>query len=165
MTRLLELKLRFSDAVYAIETTPKSLRKWLQNPDVALFTEDEDSKGWKNFSFGDIALLALMRKAVDYGFTASEANEIAINILRMFPQVFRYRNMPYNAMPAVWMNRKILLWKDGDAWQIELRDNWKGNPEPSDAYIVIDVYRILRRALQRAVESNSDGEAESEGGE
>ena len=75
---LQDLRLRFSDVVFAIDTTPKSLRKWLQSGKLKL--DSDSQEGWRNFSLYDLAMLAIMRKLVDFGVSVQDAAQIATHV-------------------------------------------------------------------------------------
>lgn len=159
MSPISELKFRFSDAVYAIGTTPKSLRKWLQAGQAAR-SNDEERKGWHSFDFVDIALLAVMRKCVDYGLPVEAAKAVAVEQLKVFGPLLGYKNTPSDALVAIWMNRVLLVWLDGETYQQKIVNNWSADHHPAESYIVIDVATLLRKAFDRAIESASDGAAD-----
>ena len=62
MNPLLDFKIRFSDAAYAIESTPKALRNWIQKGQVTLVSED--TGGWREFSLAEIAILAVINDPI-----------------------------------------------------------------------------------------------------
>jgi hypothetical protein len=68
-------KLRFSDAVHAVESTPKALRKMLQNPHLVLPAPVGD--GWKEFSLLQIAVLAIARRLIEFGYSVQSASRTA----------------------------------------------------------------------------------------
>jgi hypothetical protein len=72
-------KLRFSDAANAIESTPKALRKMLQNPGLVLPVPVSD--GWKEFSLVQIAVLAIARRLIEFGFSVESASRNACSVL------------------------------------------------------------------------------------
>lgn len=169
--QLLERKLRFSDVAYAIDSPPKALRNWLQRRQVALFSDDL-SDGWREFSFADIAVLALVRKMVDFGVPVETANGLAHNAVAMF-QIDRFKNMPPTVLATIWHNRTLVAWPTGsNSWALNSFGNWQdprdiaaaltaeGQTTPASAYLSIDVEAVLRTAFERAQESVSVGEAQ-----
>lgn len=60
-------KLRFSDVAYAVESTPKALRKMLQNPTLVMPAAETD--GWTNFSLVQVAVLTIARRLIEFGFS------------------------------------------------------------------------------------------------
>jgi hypothetical protein len=75
MSRPKVKKLRFSDAVNAVESTPKALRKMLQNPHLVLPVPVSD--GWQEFSLLQIAVLAIARRLIEFGFSVQSASRSA----------------------------------------------------------------------------------------
>jgi hypothetical protein len=72
-------KLRFSDVAKAIESTPKALRKMLQNPGLVLPAPVTD--GWTEFSLVQIAVLAVARRLIEFGFPVQFASTNACSVL------------------------------------------------------------------------------------
>lgn len=154
MSATLAKKLRFSDVVYAIGTTPKSLRLWLQRGLVALHTPKPEGGGWTEYSFHDIAILALVRALVNFGVDVPTASSIANTIMgdHFFPQMNHLQNpdeMPAAALALTWSNRRLYLYRDGDDWCMKLVTLWESDlgrrkmiaqqfpdraEHPSDAY-------------------------------
>lgn len=154
MPHIRDRKLRFSDAAYAIDAPPKSLRNWLQREQVVL--PGEHDGGWRAFSYLDIAVLALVRPLVEYGLLVREANDIAHAALNMFPQGFGIAELSPTGLTMLWTNRTLLVWRDGGGWRLHVSDNWQP-AVPSSAYLALHVETIWRTAFDRAAESNSDG--------
>jgi hypothetical protein len=163
MNATMSKKLRFSDAVYAMQTTPKTLRNWLQRSLVALDTErPPGDAGWIEYSFVDIGVLVLTKLFVDFGVSVPVANAMAIRVTFMHPTPFMRHpeNMPLNAWVATWAGRRLLAYPEAsepNGWALDsitLREK----PDPQIlAYISIDVETLLRGAFTRALESNSEG--------
>jgi hypothetical protein len=152
-----EKKFRFSDAVYAIETTPKSLRKWLQNSDLKLVFSGEE-RGWREFSFADLAVLVTMRKLVDFGFTVDTANNFANMTLMSHERLFKYRNTPPEAVVAAFRYVKVKIWRALDDWFWRIDPDIAERPDPADAYLTLNMYDILSRLLERAKENTEEAE-------
>lgn len=165
MDETLARKLRFSDVVYAIETTPKALRNWLQRKQVPLETPETDG-GWRDFSFSDIAILVLVRALLDFGIGVVDAGKIAKATIQFFPLPAKPRfkkpeETPVFALSIVWSNSRLLVYRTPDGWQLQRRLPWEKD-EPSNIYIVLDVEQILDRAFERALESNTEGAIDDE---
>lgn len=162
MPPFFEPKLRFSDAFYAIESTPKSLRKWLQNEDVVLPSSvgesAEENRGWKNFSFADLAVLALMRSLVDFGCTVIEANGLAAKMILASRSTMHPRNMPPQAFVASWLTRRIVVWRENESWAFDMPHKIGELAPPAITYLIIEPAELFRRVFARAIESNLDGE-------
>ncbi|QIG92878.1 MerR family transcriptional regulator [Bradyrhizobium sp. 6(2017)] len=188
MNATLARKLRFSDAAYAINTTPKTLRNWLQRGVVNIHTPQQEG-GWTEYSFIDIAILALVRSLVSWGVSVPTASNIANKIMTdFFPDLLRLKdpeNMPAGVLASIWSNQRLHLVQEGDDWRIRhvaLYDSKidsirnKGfNPglpsgiaalrreiEPAPVFLTIDVETILRTAFERANESVNEGQDDQE---
>lgn len=132
MNAILAKKLRFSDVVYAIDTTPKSLRLWLQRGLVEIHTPKREGGGWSEYSFRDIAILALVRSLVNFGVDVPTASSIANAIMgdRFFPQMVYLQNpdnMPVGALALMWSNRRLYLYREGDDWKMKLVALWESD--------------------------------------
>lgn len=149
MNAVADKKLRFSDAVYALETTPKSLRKWLQNPDFRLISEQPEGE-WKNFSFADIGCLAIMRKLVDFGVGVVDANEIASDVIKhKLGPLLKSKNMPPRALEAGFSNMTLAVWRDQDGWRFDLL--YPASDAPDEAAILfVRLGSVIKRAVSRA---------------
>ena len=159
-------KLRFSDAVYAIETTPKTLRNWLQRKQVVIGSEQRPVGGWADYGFVDIAVLALVSTFVRFGVNVPTANLMAHTTLAFFPDHLEFGHKPSaddapaGILASPWHNRRLLAYPadpDGEQWKLQIRDLWKDEAKPADAYLSIDVDAVLRRAFARAWESVNEG--------
>lgn len=157
MSPILDPKLRFSDVVYAIETTPKTLRNWLQRDQVTLDSQKPEEGGWREFSFVDVAILALTRRLVDFGITVENASKLAHTILtfmqgdRWMTIAKGYKNMPPEVLASFWVNRSVLIAKDGDDWQLQIWNRWDPIPTAfADAALILHPEDVLRRAMSRA---------------
>lgn len=126
MNTTLSKKLRFSDVVYAIDSTPKSVRLWLQRGLVEIHTPKPESGSWTEYSFRDIAILALVRSLVNFGVDVPTASAIANKIMgeHFFPQ--RHPdNMPAGVLASLWTNRRLYLYRNDDDWQMKLATLWE----------------------------------------
>jgi hypothetical protein len=192
MNATLAKKLRFSDVVYAINSTPKSLRLWLQRGLVNIHTPKPAGGGWTEYSFIDIAILALVRSLVSWGVNVPTASKIANAIMtEFFPSMLQLKdpeNMPAGALAMSWTNRRLYLYQDGDDWRMKLATLWESkldpvrneefDPqlpsgiatlrrelEPAPVFLSIDVETLLRIAFERANDSVNEGKVEDEAGE
>jgi len=156
-------KLRFSDVVYAIDTTPKSLRLWLQRKQVKIATPEKSDGGWAEYSIHDISILALVRKLVDFGVDVSTASEIANKTMSdyFFQLPMHVRNpekMPAFALPLHWHNTRLWIHRTSlRDWALTIAPLWTSPAEPDSAYLSIDVATVLQTAIKRALESADEG--------
>ncbi len=130
MNATLAKKLRFSDVVYAINTTPKSLRLWLQRGLVKIDTERGEG-GWTEYSFLDISLLALVRTFANFGVDVPTASELAHATMNFFPEMMeRWGDMndaPVGVLAISWTNRRLFLWRSGDQWELRCVALWESD--------------------------------------
>jgi hypothetical protein len=132
MNATLARKLRFSDAVYAINTTPKALRNWLQRGLVKIHTPQQEG-GWTEYSFIDIAILALVRQLVNFGVDVPTASAIANEVMTaFFPKLLNVKEpekMPAGALAMMWVNRRLYVYPsdDGDKWDMRCVALWESN--------------------------------------
>jgi hypothetical protein len=188
MNATLARKLRFSDVAYAINATPKSLRLWLQRDLVKLHSPRPES-GWTEYSFVDVAILALVRQLANWGVDVSTASEIANEIITKLNPLLRSlknpKNMPAGALASMWTNKRVYLFCDGDNWQtdyvrlyhseLDSARNEGFDPslpsgvaalrrelEPAAVFLSIDVESVLRTALERANESVNEGRSDGD---
>lgn len=190
MNATLSKKLRFSDVAYAVDTTPKSLRLWLQRGLVKIHTPKPEGGGWTEYSFRDIGILALVRALVNSGVDVPTASSIANTITgdTFFPQLHYLANpdnMPADTLASMWANRRLYLYRDGHAWRMKLATLWESDLdpvrnegfdpqrpsgvaalrkelEPAPVFLSIDVEAVLRTAFERANESVNEGAVEDD---
>ncbi len=132
MQATLSKKLRFSDVVYAIGSTPKAVRLWLQRGLVEIHTPKPEGGGWTEYSFRDIAILALVRALVNFGVDVPTASEIAKTIMgeHFFDLMNELRdpeNMTAGALAWPWANRRLYLYREGDDWKMKLVALWESD--------------------------------------
>lgn len=149
MNELLDRKLRFSDVVYAIDTTPKSLRNWLQRKQVRL-TTFEDS-GWREFNLADVAILALVRQMVDFGLSVEDASDFA-NVIIIGHGVTYDPDASDYAHAIRFIGERLLLWRSEGEWRMRITDpeKMKSGDYP-DAYVSIALSPVVAKAVERAL--------------
>lgn len=159
-------KLRFGDVAYAIGATPKALRLWLQRDLVQVRTPKPDAGRWTEYSFVDVAILALIRALSNFGVDVPTASAIANKIMsdHFFPVAALESNAaPVGALALGWANRRLRLSRDGDGWEMQVIDLWKPAsewpPEPA-VHLTLDIEAVLRAAFARATESVNEGDDE-----
>jgi hypothetical protein len=168
-------KFRFSDAVSVIETTPKSFRRWLLNPELKL-PFSEAGSGWREYTFADLAVLAIVRKLVDFGFDVGTASNFAnLIVMSKALELFRSGDTPDWGMVLEFLGVKALFWRESvdSEWRCRLDDPLgKATPEreaevtralmgfaakqpeedfvePANTYLVLNISRILGRVLRQ----------------
>ncbi|MGE3917783.1 MAG: MerR family transcriptional regulator [Hyphomicrobiaceae bacterium] len=185
MNATLAKKLRFSDVVYAINGTPKSLRLWLQRGLVTIHTPKPEGAAWTTYSFIDIAILALVRQLVNFGVNVPTASAIANEVMTaFFPKLLNVQHpdkMPAGALAAMWTNRRLYVYPtEDDQWKMNCVALWESGlsehrdenfhpdlpsgvalirkeQEPAPVFLSIDVESVFRTAFERADESVNEG--------
>ena len=123
MNATLSKKLRFSDVVYAIASTPKSVRLWLQRGLVEIHTPKPDGGGWTEYSFRDVGILALVRCLANFGVDVPTASSIANTIMsdHFFPMNSpKLDDLSATASTNLWGGHRLYLFRDGDDWKMKL---------------------------------------------
>lgn len=154
---LARLDLRFSDVVFAIDTTPKSLRKWLQSGKLNL--DSDTQEGWRKFSLKDLAVLAIMRKLVDFGVSVEDAARIAEDQIPIMAGGKYYLQDWFIGQILVVVPKVTPEGRGWRIWQI----NSAGSPgrtgaESDDAKLVLNLENIVRRAFERAATRGDQSE-------
>ena len=115
MNELTHRKIRFSDAARAIGVKPKTLRNWLQRNEIVLIS-DYATPGWTEFLLADIAVLAVMRELVRFGFPVDHANEIALlHLLREAGITLQYKNAPAAVLVAYLKPFRLFVYPEEDS--------------------------------------------------
>ena len=164
---MLDPVLRFSDVAFGIDTTPKALRNWLQRDQVALFSQPPEGAGWRRFCLADVAVLALVRKLVDFGVNVETASSLAVTILADM-QGGRWFESSALGFTMFWVNRYVVLVPSeteatpGDAtqWNLQIINGWdRRSKPPATSYLTLVPKPILEAAFSRAT-TGEDGPPE-----
>ncbi|HEX6960178.1 MAG TPA: MerR family transcriptional regulator [Ferrovibrio sp.] len=157
MSPLQQPKLRFSDAVYAIDTSPKALRLWIQRKQVRL--SGTTGEGWAEFSFADIAQLAITRKLVDFGMQVERANEIAAGLLaKIAGPVMRFKNPPPEVIAAAFNGYVLIFWRERGEWRWRVDHPGNDGGAPDEAFAAVDLGVTVLKAIHRAKSGSGDTE-------
>ncbi|MCF7777325.1 hypothetical protein GLP59_06610 [Sulfitobacter sp. M220] len=109
----LDKKIRFSNVATAIDLTPKAFRNWLQRYELNLLS-DHKTRGWTEFTMGDVAVLAVTRELVRWGVGVEDANMMAYIVLsRKAELLLEYRNTPADALLAALQRTVFFLHSPG----------------------------------------------------
>ncbi len=159
MNPLLDFKIRFSDAAYAIESTPKALRNWIQKGQVTLVSED--TIGWREFSLAEIAILAVIRRLVNFGMKVEEANQLANDAAR---SLFEYEKISAKTFKLAIRPVSMLVWRDPE-WKMKLLERDEPLPDGLDTFLVIKLNRVYERIFERVFRRASDTKVGGDGKE
>lgn len=157
MSTLQNPKLRFSDAVYAIDTSAKALRLWIDREQVKRPKGYGD--GWAEFSFLDIAQLAITRKLADFGMQVRDANQLAGDLMtKIVAPLLRFKNPPPETIAAAFANYTLIVWRENGEWSWRLDHPGNDGGYPSDAFVVVDLGVVVIKAIHRARKGSGDTE-------
>jgi hypothetical protein len=133
-------KIRIGEAAAAIGTTPKALEHWISRyGDRGLKPTAEQTGRWREFSWGDVAALAITKYLVDIGIPAFDAFERSLaTVQHYFPKLF-------DPFPELVLRAELtpfILGRDRDAY-------WLDNvPEANlPLRVLIDVDFIIDEAF------------------
>lgn len=144
-------KIRMSDVAAAVGMETKALRNWLLNNDLELIKPRAGERGWRAFSFQDVAVLAGMRELVRWGIKVDCAYDfIASELCRLFLPTQNYKNMEPKHLLALMSHRFYFFWYDGE----ELMGKALCCPDgiglsPANATFIVDLHRTISAAFER----------------
>jgi hypothetical protein len=150
MNALTDAKIRFSDAIKAVEITSKTLRGWMANDDFSVFSRTAP-KAWLAFTAADLAVLAIMRPLVMHGVGIGHANAIARDVLtsRLGPLIHS-KNMPAHVIESVMIGHRLIVWRETADWVFTILYDDEAEPE-APAYVVVDLAEVVGAAISRAL--------------
>ncbi|MGC9370300.1 MAG: hypothetical protein ACP5DX_12235 [Paracoccaceae bacterium] len=161
----LKLKIRFSTVATAIDLTPKAFRNWLQRYDLHLLS-DHKTRGWTDFTLGDVAVLAITRELVRWGIGVEAANEIAFIVVKdRAGMLLEYRNTPAEAIFAALQGSTLCLHSPDDPdgpYTLPNPEREGYSASDFDSSLWFNPQNIVARAFHRidAPELSSDQEGE-----
>lgn len=102
-------KIRIGEAAAAIGATPKALRHWISRySDKGVKPTTEQSGTWLEFSWGDVAALAVTKYLVDTGMSAYAAFAVGMKIVEeQWPGLFNVDEPRWSKSPddaIVWVS-------------------------------------------------------------
>jgi hypothetical protein len=160
-------KLRFSDVAYAIESTPKALRKMLQNPELVLPVPVSD--GWTEFSMVQIAVLAIARRLIEFGFSVQSASINSCFIV-LESMAVASQSATKNFTAATFLrlvsDSFAIVYFDEGHFKIDMKHGprWPAVPNGLQArpVLVVPIGAVVKRAFDRAL---LDSEGDMSGSE
>lgn len=131
----------FSEAVFASDVTPRTLRNWVDEGRFAPEGDDTRHSGkWRRFSARDVIKIALAHRIVQFGFKIDDALGIADDALM---NLDRGVNGP----------REVVVWRESGC------PSWltRSGPPPGgyysgvvpEAHLLVDVAAVVRNVLNR----------------
>lgn len=133
--------IRIKDAAAAIGMNTKALRNWMRKVE---FIQDRDSeRGWRSFSFLDVAILSIMKQAVSFGFEVGEAEEFAgASIVKALGPLMQSKNLPPRAMLAALTGKFLHLYHAADDDTMVLT-NFDEVPPAYPSRLTIDLHTTV----------------------
>lgn len=153
--------LRLSDAATATGLTKKDIRNWIDRGTLTLFSERDE--GWLEFSYADIAQLALIAEMTRLGLAPAQASRIARSVIEETGLVAGI-GIPPLALPGVFTLKALLIWQqDGElVHQVVREADLAQKPHSARrALILMRPAFIIQSAILLVEEP--DDEADSEG--
>lgn len=107
-------KIRLGEVAAALNVTPKLIRNWTASAEFDLVgSPDRASNKWREYSFLDVAHLAIAGQAIRYGFKIDEAHDFAgaalIKALGPLAEKVALAKMPGGAIEAVCRDKRLYL--------------------------------------------------------
>lgn len=115
-------KIRLGEVASALNCDPKLIRNWVRDGRFDLVGDlTREPQKWREFSFLDVAHLAIAQQAIRYGFLVEEAHDFAgailVKILGPLANAGTMGRMPASALAALMRGRCLYLMKFPDGEQ------------------------------------------------
>ncbi|MFC0366355.1 hypothetical protein ACFFIQ_17500 [Sphingobium indicum] len=113
-------KIRLAEVAAALNVAPKLIRNWTASQDFDLIgNPDRKAQKWREYSYLDVAHLAIAAQAIRYGFTVGEGHDFAgATLVRVMGPLMatgsRMANMPGGAIEAICRGKHLYLFKLSD---------------------------------------------------
>lgn len=119
-------KIRLGEVASALGVAPKLIRNWTASQSFDLVGQpDRDENKWREYSYLDVAHLAIAAQIIRYGFSISDGHDFAADALaRMLGSMLstgsRLANAPAGVIEAICRGKSLFLFKlsDGNAVSI-----------------------------------------------
>jgi hypothetical protein len=119
-------KIRLGEVASALNVAPKLVRNWTAREEFDLAgSPDREANKWREYSYLDVAHLAIAAQAIRYGFSISEAHDFAgATLVRILgPLIERKQslaNMPAGVIEALCGGKDLYLFRlsDGESTAI-----------------------------------------------
>lgn len=149
---MLDRKLRLADVAFAIEATPKTVRNWFERNQVELTFGGGHDGGWREFSIADVAVLAVVRKLVEFGMNVKAASDFA-NAALMSPDsgILSREDCPPAEIASYYAGQMLFFWLVDGEWKFGRCRQSDSVLPPADTFLVVLLDPLLRRAIERAV--------------
>lgn len=115
-----EKKIRLGEVSSALGVAPKLIRNWTAHEDFDLLgSPDREENKWRQYSYFDVAHLAIASQAIRYGFSISEGHDFAaMALVRVFGPLLttglRLATAPALVIEAACRGKDLYLFKLSD---------------------------------------------------
>lgn len=119
-------KIRLGEVAAALNVAPKLIRNWTASADFDLIGDpDRAANKWREYSYLDVAHLAIAAQAIRYGFSIGDAHDFAgATLVRLFGSLMQFKsplkNMPGGAVQAICQQKHLFLFKLSDGEPISI---------------------------------------------
>lgn len=121
-----EKKIRLGEVAAALNVAPKLIRNWTASEDFDLLGHpDRQANKWREYSYLDVAHLAIAAQAIRYGFSIGEAHDFAgATLVRLIEPLMLRKNAlataPGGIIENICSGKNLYLFKlsDGDSVSI-----------------------------------------------
>ena len=151
-------KLKIHDAAYVVETTPLSIRKWLEKSQIGWLANVRSEKGAvAEFNDLDLLRMRLLVVLVDFGATVREAAELVNMVWMLLPPDPTDPNDPNGedrtvaAILAIIRDEfdQLVFTRQGSMWSMSMTKNRPTDKTPPAA-LIIKPGDLFREVLERA---------------
>ena len=142
---------RRAAVVYSLGTSGKTIDNWLQRNQVTVPSGPTPPGSWRGFTAADIVVFALVLRMVRFGLPVAAASGFANTVLTnaAADRLPDLASAPPDSIKALGAGLRLLVWRNGREWHMRLDREHEG-PPPADAYLVVLLHDVLRRAIGRA---------------
>jgi DNA-binding transcriptional MerR regulator len=158
-------KLRLAEVAVALNVTPKLIRNWVSAEEFDLAgTPDRAENKWREYSFFDVAHLAIAAKAIRYGFSIGEAHDhaggVLAQVLGPLANAGRLADMPAGVLEAICRGKDLYLFKLSDGETVSIVTPLQPLPR-YDGALHIDLEYCIAMVFAGLRELGHDAHADS----
>lgn len=155
--------IRLGEVASALNAAPKNVRNWVGGGRFDLLQDEGRSpQKWRDFSFFDVAHLAIAQEAIRYGFLVDEAHDFAgatlIKVLGPLANTRTLAGMPASALVSVMHGKTLYLVKlsDGEARAIVTPGDHDDLIAIAPGCVRIHLEMVVRSAFMELTEMGHD---------
>jgi hypothetical protein len=162
-----EKKIRLGEVANALGVPPKLIRNWTAAQEFDLFgSPDRPQNKWREYSYFDVAHLAIAAQMIRYGFSVAEAHDFAgATLARLFEPLLamgsRFGKAPAGVIEAACQNKDLYLFKLSDGDVVAIMTPMDQLPR-YPAALHIDLLACIGSAFLSLAEMGHDAHADSQ---